>query len=1305
VPALSAEPTEPTVPRRPAVDPGTADPVAQPAEALGQPAVHVEGVPQVKGVIRGTGNVPLAGVFVCLEPSPGSSSCAGSATTVTDGSYAIDAPAGSYIVFANDPSGTYVPGFWRAAGFTVFQAQADIITVTTIDVTGIDITEPLFPFVRGTFTNASGDPVEGVEIGGAVNAYTHTHADGTFAIKIWPNSSTTLQIFPTNVYRYGWYAASGFVTDQSLATTISVGDNDVLGINLVIPTWPRITGHVTDISGDPVASLAVTFYTTPTAYESYATTTDSNGEYVAYARNGGNWSGDFGDPLTWAHQAVIVNADSDVVRDVVLHRLPVVSGQIVDSHGSPVVGFAVSVAGGQSDVKSVSTDGSGHFSITWQYMTTPSVLVSFTDPGGTYVNGSFGPTGFVANALGNTTTYYTLVVDEVLDASITLPAYVHLSGHVGLEGGTPVSGGSVTARKSAGTGVDGSIGVDGSFSIKLAPGSYSLVVPGGYYGQEGFAYESGAVESIVLGDTDRDIDVVLPAGNTIQGRVTIGGVGIAGVEVDVYLAGTPFTSGTTASDGTWSIHVPPGAYLVGFYDGSGKYGHGWYGPAGYTSDPIAAKLVGVGPSNASGINVTLPTTKRVSGNVVDALNGTAIAHAFVEAFVNDVFYSSQYASSTGFYNLPVAPGKVKLWVYDASLRYAPGWRTLTSLTANSASALITTVGSSNVTGVKIRAPQAVVVTMTVGWAPAPGSFSGADATVEAFAYGAAASFDVVNSSGTHHMPVLKGSYRLWVDANSVPYSLTDGWYKPGTLTPDPSAATLKTFTANAAFDVTIPTGHGVSGIVRDKDGNPISGIDVQLYANGSFYLDTISTGGDFSFVVPPGTYRMAFADEFGLYRPGWLGSSGFVSTYASARNLIVTSNADLSGLTINLPMDTPPTPPTAVIATPYHQSASVAFTPSAVTLTRPIIHYAVTASPGGRQCITVNTPMCVVTGLTNGTSYTFRVTASSMVGSSSPSSPSAPVVPAPVPNAPGSPTTTPSGSTVGISWVMPGDNGSSITGYVATLSPGGRTCSPTPATDTGCSILAVADGRYTVSIRATNAAGTGPAATVPVTVDTTAPVVSAPSTSLRSGLSMSGASVPVTVAWGASDAVSGVADTSLELASGAGAYADQGLALPTTASLQRSLSSSVNAYRFRDRAVDASGNLSAWATGPATYVSLRQETGTGIVYHGSWASAASSSALGGRLRSTTSMGAYVTYAFTGRGFSFVSRKGTTSGKASIYIDGVYLATVDLYASTTTMRWVAYAKTYATSTKHVLKIVNLATSGRPRLYLDGFATIR
>ena len=58
----------------------------------------------------------------------------------------------------------------------------------------------------------------------------------------------------------------------------------------------------------------------------------------------------------------------------------------------------------------------------------------------------------------------------------------------------------------------------------------------------------------------------------------------------------------------------------------------------------------------------------------------------------------------------------------------------------------------------------------------------------------------------------------------------------------------------------------------------------------------------------------------------------------------------------------------------------------------PVLEYVATAIPGGATCTTSSTS-CVVSGLTNGTGYTFTVTARNAIGISTPSAPSAPVTP------------------------------------------------------------------------------------------------------------------------------------------------------------------------------------------------------------------------------------------------------------------------------------------------------------------------
>ena len=58
----------------------------------------------------------------------------------------------------------------------------------------------------------------------------------------------------------------------------------------------------------------------------------------------------------------------------------------------------------------------------------------------------------------------------------------------------------------------------------------------------------------------------------------------------------------------------------------------------------------------------------------------------------------------------------------------------------------------------------------------------------------------------------------------------------------------------------------------------------------------------------------------------------------------------------------------------------------------PVLDYTATAVPGGATC-TASGTSCVVSGLSNGTPYTFTVTATNAIGTSLPSAPSGPVTP------------------------------------------------------------------------------------------------------------------------------------------------------------------------------------------------------------------------------------------------------------------------------------------------------------------------
>src|SRR5690606_5013163 len=88
-----------------------------------------------------------------------------------------------------------------------------------------------------------------------------------------------------------------------------------------------------------------------------------------------------------------------------------------------------------------------------------------------------------------------------------------------------------------------------------------------------------------------------------------------------------------------------------------------------------------------------------------------------------------------------------------------------------------------------------------------------------------------------------------------------------------------------------------------------------------------------------------------------------------------------------------PGAPTKVSATAGDAKATVSWTAPSSNGGSPITKYSVTAQPGGKTATTTGATKAVVSGLSNGTAYTFTVTATNVAGTSAKSAASAAVKP------------------------------------------------------------------------------------------------------------------------------------------------------------------------------------------------------------------------------------------------------------------------------------------------------------------------
>lgn len=194
-----------------------------------------------------------------------------------------------------------------------------------------------------------------------------------------------------------------------------------------------------------------------------------------------------------------------------------------------------------------------------------------------------------------------------------------------------------------------------------------------------------------------------------------------------------------------------------------------------------------------------------------------------------------------------------------------------------------------------------------------------------------------------------------------------------------------------------------------------------------------------------------------------------------------------------------------------------------------ITAYTVTASTG-EQCTTGSgvapTTTCIVSGLTNGSSYTFTVVATNEGGDSAASAASDAVVPATVPAAPTNVAAAEGAAQLSLSWTAPADGGSAITVYESSSDAGGSWTS-LGTTGTSATITGLTNGTaYTLIIRAVNAVGDG---TQSASVTATPAAVPAAPT----GLGATAGDQQIALSWTAPDD-GGSAITDYEYSSDAG---------------------------------------------------------------------------------------------------------------------------------------------------------------------------
>jgi 5-hydroxyisourate hydrolase-like protein (transthyretin family) len=741
-------------------------------------------------------------------------------------------------------------------------------------------------FITGIISDDGGSPVAGAkaEVFSCDNetlaGFARTDNKGEYTIG--PMGAGCYHVrFEGEGYESTWYREQGF---RDSAVDVAVTDGKVEGIDgSISAATSAITGTVQSQDGKPLSGAWVTAIMQTDKMASVSDgRTDGKGHYKIQAAAGryfvvfmrkGYVTKVHGESLDKPTPVDAVEGKTKPGIDAQMVKGGRITGAVTDESGKPLEGLHVFAQAIGAKVLPIvaRTAASGEFAL--DGVPTGRYLVGFGDRGQ-----KFQLQWYDGKADAEEATAVTVTAPKTTSGiSSVLKIAGGISGRVTGADGNALAGVMVSAHPSVGMGFGGAAITDGTgtYSIPgLRSGSYKVSFQpheGSYLPRvyRDASEEGGAVPVEVVAPNVTDgVDQVLPSGTLLTGIVHgSAGEPVRGVSVAIYRASSSETEkqmvgfSMTSPDGTFSLPMQEGEYLLQFNSYEGGYLQQWYD--GSTTQKDAKPVVISKEHGTKKLDVVLARGGSISG-VVKNPGGIGVAGVRVYAVESATGEKSQWAisSETGFYIINgLASGKFRVTADGATVGYTqtklPQLVDVTAPRVTENINLIVTPGGAITGRVSDRAGNPLQrINVSVHdpdtWDEVGSSYS--------------------DENGSYAVRGLsEGRYSVRFDGTASKFPVQ--WFKGKARREESAPVEVKGTSTLSGIDAVLIPGVPLVGSVTDAKGAPLADAEVEVYGDiEDEPFDKTRTDSSGKFSIPSlavGSYRVRFSHSDHV--PQWYG--------------------------------------------------------------------------------------------------------------------------------------------------------------------------------------------------------------------------------------------------------------------------------------------------------------------------------------------------------------------------------------------------------------------------------------------------